>query len=349
MKALIEQLDKLFEYVATGLEWIEEKSKILFVTAALGLYAWSLVQLASEIDLLTDVNTFLVQALANLSIPFSVILMQELLELVANISHSTLQSARRQFEIVVLVLVRSFFKSFDKLNSEVEAASLGSPVFQAGLKVAAIVVMTGLIIYFVRNSSKASITEYLLAGRRANLYKEMLVIVLVVLILVEEFLTGFEGIHFISTVFTAMIVADAIFLVVAIMRDSEFDKIAFESALVIGLIFARFPLFTSNELSYGLSILGILFASASLYLFIRSREMQQAYEDRVHMSYDLRETLTAMKGYSEMLEEELEELDPNVLKQDLGKITEAGEKLLPLIDNVLDLSRADPNSNSDES
>jgi hypothetical protein len=52
--------------------------------------------------------------------------------------------------------------------------------------------MTGLIIFFVRNSTKASITKYLLAGRQANLYKEMLVLVLFILILVDEFLSGFE-------------------------------------------------------------------------------------------------------------------------------------------------------------
>ena len=131
------------------------------------------------------------------------------------------------------------------------------------------------------------------------------------------------------------------------MRDSEFDKIAFESALVIGLIFARFPLFTTNELSYGLSIVGMLFASASLYLFVRSREQQQAFEKRVQMSYQLRESMTALRGYSEMVLEDLEEYDTSELKPDLEKINEAGEQLLPLIDNILDLSKSDPNPDAD--
>lgn len=346
MKTIANQLTRSAEHVAEGVEWVEEKSKILFVAVALGLYAWSLVELSTEVDILTDVNLFLVRALANLSIPFSVILLQELLELVANISHSTLQSARRQFEIVVLVVVRSFFKSFDKLNTYVDDGSLGAPVYQAGLKVLAILAMTGLIIYFASNTTKASITDYLLAGRTANLFKEMLVLVLVALILVDELFSGFEGLHFISTVFTALIVADAVFLVIAIMRDSEFDKIAFESSLVIGLIFVRFPLFTTNELSYGLSIVGMVFASLSLFLFVRSREMQQAFADRVQMSYDLRESMTAIRGYSEMALEELEEIDAIELKPDLENIYEAGEAILPLIDELLDLSKSDPDSSS---
>ena len=342
LKKIGTQLTRSAEQIAERLERVEENSKIFFVVTALGLYAWSLVDLSREVDILTDVNTYLVGALANLAIPFSVLLMQELLELITNISHSTLQSARRQFEIVVLVLVRSFFKSFDKLNGYVDDGSLGAPIYQAGLKVLAILVMTALIIYFVSNTTKASISDYLMAGRTANLFKEMLVLVLVALILVGEIRSGFEDIHFISTVFTAMIVADAVFLVIAIMRDSEFDKIIFESSLVIALIFVRFPLFTTNELSYGLSIVGMVFASLALYLFVRSREMQRAFADRVQKSYELRESMTALKGYSEMVLEDLEDLDTTELKPDLERIYEAGEELLPLIDDILDLSKSDP-------
>jgi hypothetical protein len=334
-------LTRSAEYIAKRLERVEEKSKILFVVTALGLYAWSLVELSRDVDILTDVNTYLVRALANLAIPFGVLLMQELLELITNISHSTLQSARRQFEIVVLVVVRSFFKSFDKLNGYVDDGSLGAPIYQAGLKILAILVMSALIIYFVSNTTKASISDYLVGGRTANLFKQMLVLILVALILVGEIRNGFENIHFISTVFTAMIVADAVFLVIAIMRDSEFDKIIFESSLVIALIFVRFPLFTSNEISYGLSIVGMLFASLSLYLFVRSREMQKAFADRVQTSYELRESMTALKGYSEMVLEDLEDLDTAEIRPDLERIYEAGEKLLPLIDDILDLSKSD--------
>ena len=67
------------------IEWIEEKTKPLFVAAALLLYGWSLIQLGQEVSPITELEEFLVQALANLSIPFGVILLQELVELVANI------------------------------------------------------------------------------------------------------------------------------------------------------------------------------------------------------------------------------------------------------------------------
>ena len=86
-----------------------------------------------------QLNEFLVGALANLSIPFGIILLQEMLELVANIGESTLLSARHQFEIILLVLVRSFFKKFDKVSGYVQDGELSSTVEEAIIKIISIV------------------------------------------------------------------------------------------------------------------------------------------------------------------------------------------------------------------
>lgn len=58
-----------------------------------------------------------------------------------------------------------------------------------------------------------------------------------------------------------------------------------------------------------------------------------------NMSHELRTPLNAIIGYSEMLIEEAEELDPGDLASDLGKIQSAGKHLLELINNVLDISK----------
>lgn len=54
----------------------------------------------------------------------------------------------------------------------------------------------------------------------------------------------------------------------------EVVELAFESALVTSLIFARFPLFTSNILAFVLSVLGVGFATTSLYLLHRSHSQE---------------------------------------------------------------------------
>ena len=57
------------------------------------------------------------------------------------------------------------------------------------------------------------------------------------------------------------------------------------------------------------------------------------------MSHELRTPLNAIIGYSEMLQEEAEDLDQTELIPDLKKINEAGHHLVALINDVLDLSK----------
>jgi CheY-like chemotaxis protein len=57
------------------------------------------------------------------------------------------------------------------------------------------------------------------------------------------------------------------------------------------------------------------------------------------MSHELRTPMNAIIGYSEMLQEEAEELDEDIFTQDLKKIQGAGKHLLNLINDVLDLSK----------
>jgi PAS domain S-box-containing protein len=58
-----------------------------------------------------------------------------------------------------------------------------------------------------------------------------------------------------------------------------------------------------------------------------------------NMSHELRTPLNAIIGYSEMLQEEVEDLGQQELVPDLGKIHTAGRHLLALINDVLDLSK----------
>ena len=267
--------------LAEGLEWLEHKTKPLFVGAALISYAISLVVLAAKINPATDLEEYLVGALGNLAIPFSIILLQEMLELITSISESTLVSAQRQFEIVVLVLVRSFFKKFDKVNEMVIAGEFGSYVREATVKVIAIVIIVALILYFRNLARTHSMRDYAKEGRKANLWKQLLAVVLSIVVLLDMLLImqSFDEIVFIRIVFTGLIIIDAIFLILAILKDSSFNNLAFESGVVIGLIFARFPLFSSNTLSYILSIIGIIFATLSLYLLYVSRKPEKNKKD----------------------------------------------------------------------
>ena len=58
-----------------------------------------------------------------------------------------------------------------------------------------------------------------------------------------------------------------------------------------------------------------------------------------NMSHELRTPLNAIIGYSEMLIEEAEDLEPEEFVPDLGKVKNSGEHLLGLINDILDLSK----------
>ena len=58
-----------------------------------------------------------------------------------------------------------------------------------------------------------------------------------------------------------------------------------------------------------------------------------------NMSHELRTPLNAVIGYSELINEEAKEQNINSISKDANKITRAGEHLLSLINNVLDLSK----------
>jgi signal transduction histidine kinase len=74
-----------------------------------------------------------------------------------------------------------------------------------------------------------------------------------------------------------------------------------------------------------------------------SRELEVASQHKsqflANMSHELRTPLNAIIGYSEMLQEEAEDLDADAFLPDLQRINAAGRHLLGLINDILDLSK----------
>jgi signal transduction histidine kinase len=89
----------------------------------------------------------------------------------------------------------------------------------------------------------------------------------------------------------------------------------------------------------------IAIENARLFEEIQRKSEQLALASRhksqflANMSHELRTPLNAIIGYSEMLQEEAEDLDQGTLIPDLQKVNAAGKHLLGLINDILDLSK----------
>jgi signal transduction histidine kinase len=91
------------------------------------------------------------------------------------------------------------------------------------------------------------------------------------------------------------------------------------------------------------SVLAIENARLFQQVQVTSRELALASQHKsqflANMCHELRTPLNAIIGYSEMLQEEAEDLDQETLIPDLQKVNAAGKHLLGLINDILDLSK----------
>ena len=130
-------------------------------------------------------------------------------------------------------------------------------------------------------------------------------------------------------------------LAVPILRDEQ----VLGAVTVARTVAGAFPPETVRLLQTFASQSALAIQNARLFKEIeeKGRELELASQHKsqflANMSHELRTPLNAIIGYSEMLQEEAEEIGEEAFLPDLVRINAAGKHLLGLINDILDLSK----------
>ncbi len=219
--------------------------------------------------------------LAAIYTPFSFILFYEVLMLIAALPESTTQSIAKQYEIVSLIFIRSFFKDIAELHGVNELVTLSPDTWPVLLNVCAGLLMFLLVTLFLhaarrRTDERRSPSELAELDKFVERKKVIALVLTVVLLAVAvqrviEFLLGMQpdnvNSFFYTDVFTVMIFTDVLIVILSLAVSDRYELVFRNAAFVISTILIRLSLTASYPFGAALAILGMLFGIGTLLIY----------------------------------------------------------------------------------
>ena len=213
--------------------------------------------------------------------PFSFILFYEVLMLIGALPHSTTQSIAKQYEIVSLIFIRSFFKDIAELHGVNELVSLSPDTWPVFLNVTAGLVMFLLVTVFLHAARRRADDDRpeseLLELDKFISRKKAIALGLAVLLLavavrrVIEFLSTAPRVNinsfFYTDVFTVMIFTDVLIVILSLAVSDRYELVFRNGAFVISTILIRFSLTANFPYGALLALMGMLFGIGTLLIY----------------------------------------------------------------------------------
>lgn len=213
--------------------------------------------------------------------PFSFILFYEVLMLIAALPQSTTQSIAKQYEIVSLIFIRTFFKEIAELRGVSELVTFSPETWPVFLNVSAGLVMFLLVTVFLhaarqrrdddRPESELVELNKFIARKKVIALGLTIVLLGVAVERVVQFLRGAVHVNvnsfFYSDVFTVMIFTDVLIVILSLMVSDRYELVFRNGAFVISTILIRFSLTAGWPSGAMLALMGMVFGIGTLLIY----------------------------------------------------------------------------------
>lgn len=216
--------------------------------------------------------------------PFSFILAYEVFLLVIILPESMTEFIGKQFEIITLITLRSFFHDIADVHMHTPLSISDPAVILLGYDLVASLIMFGLTVVFHRLhsphrelDSKEPLTRFI------NLKQSISVCLLLVLAFtscynVQSWLshaipafinhTSFPdpNAFFYADFFSVMIYADVLLLIVSFLYDSSFYTVVRNASFIISTVLLRFSLSMERPLNHVIIVVAFMFSIAVMLI-----------------------------------------------------------------------------------
>jgi len=223
--------------------------------------------------------------------PFSFILFYEVLMLIAALPQSTTQSIAKQYEIISLIFIRSFFKEIAELHGIGKLATMSPDVVPVFGNLGAGLLMFLLVTVFLHAASQGTpiapgtergeLAIFIVRKKVIALALTILLVTLAVRRVIEfvGFAGGREDINsfFYTDVFMVMIFTDVLIVILSLVVSDRYELVFRNAAFVISTILIRFSL--TAEWPYGavLALMGMLVGIFTLIIYNYHRRIGRAH------------------------------------------------------------------------
>lgn len=219
--------------------------------------------------------------LAAIYTPFSFILFYEVLMLIVALPQSTTQSIAKQYEIVSLIFIRSFFKEIAELHGTDKLVSLSPDVWPVFLNVGAGLAMFLLVTVFLhaarrrdddRPEAELPALERFISMKKAIALGLTILLLSVALQRIVEFASdpaARQNVNsfFYTDVFSVMIFTDVLIVILSLTVSDRYELVFRNGAFVISTILIRVSLTADRPFGALLALMGMLFGILTLLIY----------------------------------------------------------------------------------